>query len=286
MENAKKGFVPQNEEYYQQEKPVIPEVETAMDLSGGMPAPIDTGIAKPAPAEPVLTAEQQLAKDFAEQIQGEAEGMDVQINSVADLVALADKERQSKLEADEDYQRRENAYRYISGLGDTLSGLANLVGTAHGAENQRQTYNSQEVQKNAEMKRKLRAREIQDIDKRLDELRARETELRSSKSLRDAQLKAQFAREQREIRLQQERDALNRERLEQAVEEAELKAEQAAAKLEEQIRANKAKEANAVARAATAQQQAETAQKKAETAQQREERLAKGKTGKSLFDSL
>lgn len=287
-ENKKKGFVPQDEEYYQDnraELPEIPKLDPIVDPNAG-PTAVDEGLKRPASAEPAeLTAEQQLARDYAGQISEEADAMDVQINSVADLVALADKERQQRLEADADYQRRENAYRYIAGLGDTLSGLANLVGTAHGAEDQRQTYNAPGVLKTAEMNRKLRAREMEDLDRRLDELRGREADLRSAKSLRDAQLKAQFAKEQRAIRLQQERDALNREKLEQAVEEAELKAEQAAAKLEEQTRSNKAKEATAQTRAATAQQ-------KADTAQQREERLAQGKTGtagktgKSLFDSL
>lgn len=283
-ENKKKGFVPQDEEYYQDNRAELPEIPNAG------PTAVDEGQKRPAPAEPAeLTAEQQLARDYADQISEEADAMDVQINSVADLVALADKEKQQRLEADADYQRRENAYRYIAGLGDTLSGLANLVGTAHGAEDQRQTYNAPGVLKTAEMNRKLRAREMEDLDKRLDELRARETDLKSAKSLREAQLKAQFAKEQRAIKQQQEaiarEEAWMQKEYDLKLKEAELKAEQAAAKLEEQTRSNKAKEATAQTRAATAQQ-------KADTAQQREERLAQGKTGtagktgKSLFDSL
>ena len=287
-ENKKKGFVPQDEEYYQDnraELPEIPKVDPIVD-----PTAVDDGLTRPAPAEPAeLTAEQQLDKDYADQLNKEAEGMDIQINSVADFVSYADKERQQRLEADKDYQRRENAYRYISGLGDTLSGLANLVGTAYGAENQKQTYNSPGVLKATEMNRKLRAREMEDLDKRLDELRARETDLKSAKSLREAQLKAQFAKEQRAIKQQQEaiarEEAWMQKEYDLKLKEAELKAEQAAAKQEETIRSNKAKEATAQTRAATAQQ-------KADTAQQREERLAQGKTGttgktgKSLFDSL
>lgn len=98
-------------------------------------------------------------------------------------------------EKDATAQKRENAFRYISGLGDTLSGVANLVGTAHGAANQQQTYNSHEVVKKAEEARKARKIEIEDLSKRLDELKTRERELRAAGSLKEAELQASMAKE-------------------------------------------------------------------------------------------
>lgn len=277
--NKKKGFVPQDEEYYQDTEPVLTDVKPITDPDAGPTKPEEKGILK-APAEPVvLNAEQQLAKDYVQQIQDENAVADEQIKSVADLLAVAEKERKAKQEEDKDYQRRENAARYIAGIGDAISGVANLVGTAHGASNQRQSYNSPRLMEQTDRARRARARDMDTLNKRIDELREREQQVRSSKSLRDAQLKAQFAKEQRAIRLQQERDALAREKFEQAIEEAEIKAEASADKLEETTRANKAKEATAAANAAAAQQ-------RAATAQQREDRLGKVKTGKSLFDEL
>ena len=96
---------------------------------------------------------------------------------------------------DETARRRENAFRYISGLGDTLSGIANLVGTAHGAANQNQTYNSHAVVQKAEAARKARKLEMDDLSKRLDEMTARQRELKASGSLKEAELKANQARE-------------------------------------------------------------------------------------------
>lgn len=97
---------------------------------------------------------------------------------------------------DETARRRENAYRYISGLGDTLSGVANLVGTMYGASNQNQTYNSHAVVQKAEEARKARKLEMEDLNNRLDELTARQRDLKASGSLAEAELKAKQAREQ------------------------------------------------------------------------------------------
>ena len=118
---------------------------------------------------------------------------------------------QSKIDAakqkDETDLRRENAYRYISGLGDTLSGVANLVGTTHGASNQNQTYNSHAVVQKAEEARKARKIEMDDLNTRLDEMKARQNELKTSGSLAEAQLKAQHDRERMALKNQQDADA-------------------------------------------------------------------------------
>lgn len=98
-------------------------------------------------------------------------------------------------EKDATAQKRENAFRYISGLGDTLSGIANLVGVTQGASNQQQTYNSHEVVRKAEEARKARNIEIEDLSKRLDELKTRERDLRAAGSLKEAELQASMAKE-------------------------------------------------------------------------------------------
>lgn len=121
---------------------------------------------------------------------------------------------QSKIDVakvkDETAQRRENAYRYISGLGDTLSSLANLVGVGQlGAANQKQTYNSNAVVQKAEDARKARKIEIDDLSKRLDELNARQRELKAAGSLKEVELRAKNAKDQ--IALQSKQNALARE---------------------------------------------------------------------------
>lgn len=106
---------------------------------------------------------------------------------------------QSKIDVakakDETAQKRENAYRYISGLGDTLSSLANLVGVANKASNQQQTYNSHAVVQKAEEARKARKIEMDDLSKRLDEMRARQREMKTAGSLAEAELKARQAKD-------------------------------------------------------------------------------------------
>lgn len=96
-------------------------------------------------------------------------------------------------------RKREDAYRNITGLGDTLSSLANLVGTAHGAANQQQTYNSHAVVQKAEEARKARKIEMDDLSKRLDEMTARQKDLKAAGSLAEAQLRAKQARESLEL---------------------------------------------------------------------------------------
>ncbi len=96
---------------------------------------------------------------------------------------------------DEAARKRENAFRYISGLGDTLSSFANLVGVANGAANQQQTYNSHAVVQKAEEARKARKLEMDDLSKRLDEMKTRQRELKAAGSLKEAELAAASAKE-------------------------------------------------------------------------------------------
>lgn len=96
---------------------------------------------------------------------------------------------------DETARRRESAFRYISGLGDTLSGVANLIGTGHGAANQNQTYNSHAVVQKAEAARKARKLEMDELSKRLDEMTARQREMQAAGSLKEVELKARHDKE-------------------------------------------------------------------------------------------
>lgn len=98
--------------------------------------------------------------------------------------------------------KREKAMRYISGLGDTLSSIANLVGTAHGAANQNQTYHSNTVVQKAEEARKARKIEIDALNDRLNEMLARQRELRAAGNLKAAEVAARQAKEQAALQAQ------------------------------------------------------------------------------------
>lgn len=132
-----------------------------------------------------------------------------QYENVGQIVSDAEAKLADAKQKDEVAQKRENAFRYISGLGDTLSGLANLVGVANNASNQQQTYNSNAIVQKAEEARKARKIELDDLSNRLDEMRARERDLKAAGTLADAQLKAKQGREQ--LTLKQQQDALARE---------------------------------------------------------------------------
>lgn len=116
-------------------------------------------------------------------------------NDIGDIVADAEARLGSLKVKDEAEQKRSNAFRYIAGLGDTLSGLANVIGTSFGAQNQQQTYNGGYVAEKAEQKRKERKLEMDKISARIDEMRAREKDLKAAGSLAEAELKAKQNRE-------------------------------------------------------------------------------------------
>lgn len=118
-----------------------------------------------------------------------------QYKNQGEIISAAEAKMNEAKRMDETARRRENAFRYISGLGDTLSGVANLVGTAHGAANQQQKYNSHAVVQKAEAARKARKIEMDDLSKRLDEMKARQRDLRVAGSLKEAELKAKQDKE-------------------------------------------------------------------------------------------
>ena len=161
--------------------------------------------------EGLMTAEDKEMKALTDaqqqQLRGEMGAADAQISSVADLLSVAEKERAARLANDATYQKRENAFKYIAGIGDAISGVANLVGTAHGAANQQQTYNAPGLMSKIESSRAQRTQKMEDLNKKIDELRQRETDLKSAKSLREAQLNAAHAKEQLALKQQQEATA-------------------------------------------------------------------------------
>lgn len=170
----------------------------------------------PVPAPSTAEMEQTHADELAalQQAQADELGSLQQVNEqrykdVGDIVAEAEAKLGTMKVDDETAQKRSEAFRYIAGLGDTLSGLANVVGTSFGAQNQQQTYNGGYVAEKAEQARKERKLEMDKISSRLDEMRAREKDLKASGSLAEAELKAKQARET--VQLQREQKALERE---------------------------------------------------------------------------
>lgn len=164
----------------------------------------------PVPAPSTAEMEQTHADELAalQQAQADELGSLQQVNEqrykdVGDIVAEAEAKLGTMKVDDETAQKRSEAFRYIAGLGDTLSGLANVVGTSFGAQNQQQTYNGGYVAEKAEQARKERKLEMDKISSRLDEMRAREKDLKASGSLAEAELKAKQAREKLQLNSQQ-----------------------------------------------------------------------------------
>lgn len=120
---------------------------------------------------------------------------ETQETAMGQLISEAETLRGQKQALDEKAQKREKAYRYISGIGDAISGVANLVGTAHGAANQTQHYNAPEVIQKAEASRKERKLEMDKLKERLDELSAQKTALRSARELQAGELSGKKAAE-------------------------------------------------------------------------------------------
>lgn len=120
---------------------------------------------------------------------------EAQYSNIGQIISDVEGKIATAKQKDEATLKRENAYRYITGLGDTLSSVANLIGVANKASNQQQTYNSNAIVQKAEEARKARKLELDDLSNRLDEMNARQRELKAAGSLAEAQLKAKHDRE-------------------------------------------------------------------------------------------
>ena len=156
-----------------------------------------------------LAAQKQLSQDYDNLIADTNAVYDGQIKSVADLVSAAETEIQQKKEQDVNYRRREDAYQYINGIGDALSGIVNVVGAVKGAPSATLTQTSNPIMQKAEEARKARKLEVEEMKKRLDEMKSRERDLRGAKDLKEAELNAEKAKELRTLKAQQ--DTLERE---------------------------------------------------------------------------
>ena len=144
-------------------------------------------------------------KMHADEMAGVAQNAAAVYGNQAQIVKdIEDKISTAKTQ-DEAARRKENAYRYISGVGDTLSSLANLVGVANKASNQQQTYNSSRVVEKAEAERKARKLEMDQLSKRQDEMKGRLNDLKAAGTLALSQTGVKQQKEQMELLSKQRR---------------------------------------------------------------------------------
>lgn len=201
----KKKMIPE-EEYNQAPAPPQPEGEFGLQRVEDKAAL--TGSAQMGNQLPDATG------NTLENIQGQElkalkQNNQAKYSSADDILADYNQRMEALKTQDADAEKRSNAYRYIAGLGDTLSSLANLVGTAHGAQNQKQVYNGSTLAEKAETARKERKLEMDELDKRISEMRQRQREMQAAGTLAEAQLKAKQEKER--IAYQQEQDKIARE---------------------------------------------------------------------------
>lgn len=111
-----------------------------------------------------------------------------QVSGYDDFLGRVTQQQREHTIKSAEQEKKENAYRYIAGIGDAISGVANLVGTAHGAASQQQEYNAPGIMAKAEASRKERKLENEHLNARLDELRAQMTALRGEKDLKLGEL--------------------------------------------------------------------------------------------------
>ena len=191
----------------EQKEKTTPTTETAETTEGASPAP---GSATTTDEEGGITVSDEqikllednytnIKKGIEDSYDAQKKALDksygAQETAMGSLINEAAILRGEKQKLDEKALKREKAYRYIAGLGDAISGVANLVGTAHGAANQTQYYNAPEVVQKAEASRKERKLEMDKLKERLDELSAQKTALRSAKELKLGELSGKKASE-------------------------------------------------------------------------------------------
>ena len=160
-------------------------------------------------AQTRTASQNALANTHDKEMNALKESNQARYSSADDILADYNQRVEALKTQDADAEKRSNAYRYIAGLGDTLSSLANLVGTAHGAQNQKQVYNGSALAERAEAARKERKVELDELDKRISEMRQRQREMQAAGTLAEAQLKAKQEKER--IAYQQEQDKIARE---------------------------------------------------------------------------
>lgn len=178
------------------------------------PAP-STDTQESAPAAPELNLEEKYQKagklldeSNTEAVNAISNSYGLQETAMGKILEEAETLRAEKQQLDETAQKRANAYRYITGIGDAISGIANLVGTAHGAANQEQHYNAPAVIQMAEASRKERKLEMEQLNERLRELKAQKGALAATKEMKLGEQRAKHAAEKAALELQMAEDEL------------------------------------------------------------------------------
>lgn len=176
------------------------------------PAP-STDTQETAPAAPELNLEEKykeagklLEESNTEAVNAISNSYGLQETAMGKILEEAETLRAEKQQLDETAQKRANAYRYITGIGDAISGIANLVGTAHGAANQEQHYNAPAVIQKAEASRKERKLEMDQLNERLRELKAQKGALAATKEMKLGEQRAKHAAEKAALELQKAGD--------------------------------------------------------------------------------
>lgn len=178
------------------------------------PAP-STDTQESAPAAPKLNIDENykeagrlLEESNTEAVNAITNSYGLQETAMGKILEEAETLRAEKQQLDETAQKRANAYRYITGIGDAISGIANLVGTAHGAANQEQHYNAPAVIQKAEASRKERKLEMDQLNERIRELKAQKGALASTRELKLGEQRAKHAAEKAALELQKAEDEL------------------------------------------------------------------------------
>ena len=192
-----------------------------------------TGTEEP---EDTYTKNEKFLKEQAEKQKEEVRKIyDNEIGGYDKLYEEAMKRKEALADLDKKRSKKESAYRYITGVGDLVSGFANLVGTAHNASNQDQTYVAPELVKKAEAARKERKLEMDALNKRLDEMRARKDALTTQRDTKLSEIDAkmvsdiskanlQKASDERALNIQGMKDQIEKEKIAGRIAVAETKA--------------------------------------------------------------
>lgn len=143
------------------------------------------------------------------------EAANKEIGGYNTLISEVEGKQRALREQDETAIKKENAYKYITGLGDTLSSIANLVGVAEfDAANQQQTYGSSKLMEKAEAARKQRKLSIDQLSNRLTELTSRRAALEKARDKELGKIDASKASEEMGILAKQREDQLALEKIE------------------------------------------------------------------------
>lgn len=148
------------------------------------------------------SASKGLNDSYTKQGESVKSAYDTQIGGYDTFLGEVGKKQEELGIKSEEQEKKARAYRYIAGIGDAISGVANLVGTAHGAVNQDQYYNAPEIIQKAEASRAERKLEMDKLNARMDELRAQKSVLESTRDLKLGELEGKKAAELLSLELQ------------------------------------------------------------------------------------